>query len=164
MTREQVLERLKSTRAEFDALVGSIPDSALDRPIPGSSHSPKQIVAHVSAYERLIVERLRAARFGEATDLERDRVGWEAFNGRVWTESADTPADAVLARSARDFLALVEEVGMLGDRDLASVSGLAAQIDPAWLQGRTLGEVIGVDGFEHYPMHFAQLQLAAQQA
>lgn len=164
MTRDKVLERLKSTRAEFDAFVGAIPDSALDRPVPGGSHSPKQIVAHVNAYERLIVERLRAARFEEATDFDRDRVGWEAFNDRIWAESADMPVDAVLARSARDFLALIEEVGMLDEADVAAKSVLAARVDPAWLQDRTLGEVIGVDGFEHYPMHFAQLELAARQA
>jgi len=161
VTRDEVLHRLKTARAGFDERVHAIPEAALDRPVPGGTHSPKQIVAHVSAYERLIVERLRAARLGEETVFDRDRVGWEAFNERVWAESAEKPADAVLAQSARDFLALVEEIGMLGNAELAQLTGIALGIDPAWLQGRSLAEVIGVDGFEHYPMHYAQLESAA---
>ena len=162
MTRDEVLGKLKKHRAEFDARVGAIPSSALDVPVPGSAHSPKQIIAHVSAYERLIVDRLRAARLGEHTEFDRDRVGWESFNDRIWAESASMPADVVLARSARDFLSLLEEVGSLTDAELSEPRGITAAIDPAWLQDRTLSEVIGVDGFEHYPMHFAQLEAAAQ--
>ena len=70
-------------------------------------------------------------------------------------------ADAVLSQSARDFLSLLEEVASLANAELSDAHGVAAGIDPAWLQGRTLWEVIGVDAFEHYPMHFAQLEAAA---
>ena len=101
MTREEVLEQLKVQRAQFDARVHAIPGDSLDEPVPGSLHSPKQIVAHVSAYERLIVDRIRAARLGEKTAFDRDRIGWEAFNERIWAESAEQSADMVLARSCQ---------------------------------------------------------------
>ena len=161
MTREEVLEQLKVQRAQFDARVHAIPGDSLDEPVPGSLHSPKQIVAHVSAYERLIVDRIRAARLGEKTAFDRDRIGWEAFNERIWAESAEQSAEVVLARSSRDFLELLEEVASLANAELAETRGVSAAIDPAWLQGRTLSEVIGVDGFEHYRAHFAQLEAAA---
>lgn len=162
MTRDEVLAKLRKRRAEFDARVDAIPSYALDAPVPGGAHSPKQIVAHVSAYERLIVDRLRAARLGERTEFDRDRIGWEAFNDRIWAESEALEADVVLSRSARDFLSLLEEVGSLTDTELSEARGVTAAIDPAWLQDRKLSEVIGVDGFEHYPAHFAQLEAAAQ--
>jgi hypothetical protein len=160
MTRDQVLARLKERRAEFDGRLHTIPGPALDRPIPGVAHSPKQILAHVSAYERLIVDRLRAARLGETTEFDRDRVGWEAFNDRIWGETAELPVDVVLARSAADFLALLEEVAGLADSERVGGRGAAEAIDPAWLQGRPLWEGIAVDGFDHYPAHFAQLEAA----
>jgi hypothetical protein len=161
MTRDEVLTRLKAQRAEFDTRVHAIPPEALDAPVPGGAHSPKQIVAHVNAYEQLVVERLRAARLGEKTEFDRDRVGWEVFNERIWEESEPLATDVVLARSARCFLSLLEEVASLGNAELSGSRGVAAAIDPAWLQGRTLSELIGVDCFEHYPMHFAQLEAAA---
>jgi len=161
MTRDEVLEKLKAHRTEFDARVSAIPTEALDALIPGTTHTPKQIVAHVSAYDRLIVERLQAARLGEMTCFDRDRTGWEAFNARIWAEAAELEVDVVLSRSARDFLSLLEEVASLANAELQSLVGVAAGLDPAWLQGRSLSEAIAIDGFEHYPMHFAQLDAAA---
>jgi hypothetical protein len=164
MTRDEVLTRLKVRRAEFDARVQAIPSGSLDEPIPGLSHSPKQIIAHVSAYEHLVVERIRAARLGETTEFDRDRVGWEAFNERIWAESAPLSIDVVLSRSAREFLALLEEIGVMANIELTDQRGVAAGVDPEWLQGRSLAEVIGVDCFDHYPAHFAQLEAAAATA
>jgi hypothetical protein len=161
MTRVEVLSRLKHQRAQFDARVSAIGDEEFDRPAPGCSHSPKQIVAHVSAYEQLVVERIRAARLGEETAFDRDRVGWEAFNARVWAETELLAADVVLTRSARHFLSLLEEITTLADLELVELRGAAAGIDPAWLKGRSLAELIGIDCFEHYPAHFAQLEAAA---
>lgn len=161
MHRDEILSKLKARRAEFDAKVARIALEDLERPAPGCPHSPKQIVAHVNAYERLVVERLRAARLGEETAFDRDRVGWEAFNERIWAEAADTPADVVLCTAARDFLALLEEIGMLSSAELTENAGIAVAIDPAWLEGKSLAELIAIDCFEHYPMHYAQLEAAA---
>jgi hypothetical protein len=161
MTRDEVLAKLKIHRAEFDARIAAIPAQAMDVPCPGATHSPKQIVAHVSAYERLMVERLRAARLGEMTEFDRDRIGWEAFNDRIWAEAEPISVAVVLANSARDFLALLEEVAGLKNEELLVPQGVSAGVDPAWLQGRPLWEVIAIDGFEHYPMHFAQLDAGA---
>jgi phenylalanine-4-hydroxylase len=162
MTRDEVLDQLKRERAEFDKLVDAIPADAMDEPVPDGVHSPKQIVAHVSAYEQLIVERLRAARLGQTTDLDRDRVGWESFNDRIWSESESVDAEIVLTQSARMFLAMLEELASLPDSEFGALSKVAEAIDPGWLRGQALWEVIGVDTFEHYPMHYAQLEAAAR--
>lgn len=158
MTRDEVLEQLTKQRETFDALVDTIPADSLDVPVPGYQHTPKQIVAHVAAYEWLIVERVRAARLGQTTDLERDRRGYEHFNEVVWEESAPRDADEVLATSARTFLALVEELAGLPDEEFGALSKVAEAIDPGWLRGRNLWEALAEDTFEHYPMHVAQLE------
>jgi hypothetical protein len=162
MTRNEILDQLKRERTEFDKLVDAIPRDAMDIPVPDGVHSPKQIVAHVSAYEQLIVERLRAARLGQTTDLDRDRVGWEAFNERIWAESESANVDDVLTHSAWVFLAMIEELAGLADSEFGALSKVAEAIDPGWLRGQALWEVLGVDTFEHYPMHYAQLEAAAR--
>lgn len=160
MTRDEVLARLRETRAAFDALVAAIPRDRLDVAPAGRTHTPKEIVAHVAAYDELMVERLRAARAGRMTAFDRDRVGWERFNDRVWAEARALDVDEALAHAARVFADLLAEVERLTDAELGGVTGVTAGIDPAWLQGRMLAEVIGVDGFEHYPMHFEALEAA----
>ena len=161
MTRDEVLARLRETRAEFDKLLAAIPTELLTVPVPGGAHSPKDIVFHVTAYDDLIVRRLRCARTGELTAFDRDRDSYEAFNDRIWREAEACTVPAARAQAARTFLNLLEEIGHLSDEELSGNVGVTKGIDPAWLQERTLAETIGVDGFEHYPMHYAGLAAAA---
>lgn len=160
VTRDEVLAALLAARAEFDAKVAAVPHERLEAAPPGRDHSPKEIVAHVNAYEDLITERLRAARAGETTAFDRDRAGWEQFNERVWREASETDAEVVLKRSARVFAEMLAEIGQLTDAELNEGAGIAAAIDPTWLGEHTLVEILGIDSFEHYPMHFEALEAA----
>lgn len=161
MTRDEVLERLRSTRADFDERLAKVPDTAFVRVVPGGSHTPKQIVWHVEAYDRLIVDRLRAARDGQTTAFDRDRIGWEVFNERMWSEGQSADPEAVKTTAASTFESLLEEVGRLSDDELAGPVGVSAHLDQAWLGTRALWQLIGIDGFDHYPMHFRSLEAAA---
>jgi hypothetical protein len=162
MTRDEVLARLIAERGVFDAKVAAVPQDALEVPIPGSTHSVNDVVAHVTAYEELIVERLISARHGATTEFDRDRVGWEIFNERTWREAAGKKPKAVAARSSESFAALLREVGELSDAELAAPTGSTAALDPAWLDGRAPWELIEIDAFGHYPMHYPGLDAAAR--
>lgn len=164
MNRDEVLEKLRETRSGFDERVAAVAESRFSQPVTGTTHSPKDIVAHVSAYDELIVDRLRAARRRETTAFDRDRQGWEAFNERIWAEAALLDAPEVLARARRVFGDLLGEVGRLTDGELNGNEGIAVCLDPGWLEGRRVWELIAIDGFEHYPMHYAQLEAAARSA
>lgn len=161
MTRDDVLMRLETARAVFDEKLAAVPPDALDAPVPGSPHTVKEIVAHVTSYDELIVERLIAARHGATTGFDRDRVGWEAFNERTWREASATRTEDVLDRAHNVFDALLHEVSQLSDEELAAPAGATAALDPAWLDGRAPWAMIGIDAFEHYPMHYAALDAAA---
>lgn len=160
MTRDELLNWLQSTREEFDRLVSAISKEDLDKPIPGKKHSARDVIYHVTAYEDLIVQRLRNAQNGETTAFERDHDGWEAFNDTVWEEAKGVDVPAVLARSRRVFRELIEQVSVLQEDEINDARGIVTSIDPAWLDGRALWEVIGIDAFEHYPMHFDDLRKA----
>jgi predicted metal-dependent phosphoesterase TrpH len=157
MTRDEVLARLTAERATFDAKVAAVPLDALETPVPGSTHSVKDIVAHVTAYEQLIVERLVAARHGAMTAFERDRAGWEVFNERTWREASGKQAKAVLAHSAEVFASLRREIAALSDAELAAPTGATAALDPAWLDGEAPWRMIEIDALGHYPMHYPAL-------
>ena len=161
MTRDEVLERLTTARAVFDDKVAAVAVDALALPVPGGTHSVKDIVAHVTAYDDLIVLRLVAARRGTTTAFDRDRAGWEAFNERIWREVAELPADVVLARAKDVFVSLVHEVSGLTDEELNAAVAATAALDPAWLGGRAPWELIAIDAYDHHPLHYAALDAAA---
>jgi hypothetical protein len=161
MTRDEVLARLKTERAVFDAKVAAVPVSALEAAMPGSTHSVTEVVAHVTAYEELIVERLVSARHGAMTAFDRDHAGWEAFNERIWREAAGRRPEAVITHSAEVFAALIREIETLSDEELSAPVGKTAALDPGWLEGSPPWKMIEIDGFGHYPMHYPGLEAAA---
>lgn len=161
MTRDEMLRAFDESRSAFDTLLRAVPAERFAAAPPGFSHSPKEVVAHVVAYEGLIVERLSAAREAGTTAFDRDRAGWEAFNDRVWAEAAQAEPADVLRRWEEIGVSLRAELAMLTDDDLDGASPLAAHLDPAWLDGHTPAELIAVDAVDHYPMHHALLEAAA---
>lgn len=160
MTHDELLRWLLETRREFDELIAAIPRDNLEKPIPGKRHSARDVIFHVTAYEDLIVQRLRKAQLGETTAFDRDRDGWENFNDRVWGEAQQVDPPTALARSHRVFRELIEQVRVLQEDEINGDAGIVSAIDPAWLDGHRLYEVIGIDSFEHYPMHFEDLRKA----
>ncbi len=162
MTRDELLDRLGTERAKFDAKVAAVPGDRIADPTPGGDHSVKDIVAHVSAYEELIVERLKAARRDETTSFDRDRVGWKEFNERVWGEVVALDPDSVFSHAAEVFSELLGQLRDITDAELNETVGVTAWVDPSWLGERTLGRSIEIDSLEHYPMHYPALDAAAR--
>ena len=164
MNRDEVLEKLRSSRALFDKKVAAVPTDRLDAAIPGHVHTVGEIVSHVAAYDDLIVQRLRAAHDGRTTEFDRDRVGWEEFNERVWAEAEEKSGSEAVAHARTVFEELLHEVEQLNDAELNQPVGVVEHLDPSWLEGRALWELIGIDAFDHYAMHYAQLDEAARGA
>ena len=162
MTKDEVLARLKLSRAVFDEKLAAVRPESVGVVPSGFAHSPKEVVAHVAAYDDFIVQRLVSARHGSTTAFDRDRDGWEAFNERTWREAAGLKPEAALRRARDVFAALVHEVGQLSDEELGARVGATAALDPAWLEGRAPWQAIGVDSFDHYPMHYDALDAAAR--
>jgi Protein of unknown function (DUF1706) len=162
VNRDEVLERLRSSRALFDEKVAAVPADRLDSAIPGHVHTVGEIVWHIAAYDELIVQRLRAAREAQTTEFDRDRVGWEQFNERIWAEAEQRSGSDAVAHARTVFNELVREVEQLDDAELNQPVGVVEHLDPSWLDGRALWELIGIDGFDHYVMHYAQLDAAAR--
>ena len=66
----------------------------------------------------------------------------------------------MLSRAKDVFASLVQEVSRLTDEELnASVASTAA-LDPAWLEGRAPWELIAIDAYDHYPLHYEALDAA----
>ncbi len=160
MTQDDLLFRLVASRAVFDAKVGFVPAEAFDSPAPGSKHSTRDIVSHVAAYERLIAERLIAARHGSETALEAD-MDREDFDETTWREAAGQDRDMVLSSATSAFATLLHEVGSLSEEELNAPRGTTASLDRAWLRGRPPWEAILADSEEHYRAHHGALDAAA---
>ena len=89
MTRDEVLEKLKTTRAEFDRRVSAIPPGRLNTVIPDGSHTPAQIIAHVTKAEFIEFSAVLAG------IKEIKQVMADAEKARQWIARGATPSDTV---------------------------------------------------------------------
>ncbi|MDI6900707.1 MAG: DinB family protein [Anaerosomatales bacterium] len=164
MTRDELLEALERHRSEWEALLSRISEADLERPLPGHAHSVKDVIGHVTAYERWVVQRLREAMAGSTTDLPIDRVGYHRYNATIWREVAPRDWVGVLADSHRAYDELVRTIRALDDADLVGETDLVRALDPRWLEGVSLGEAIAADSYRHYAQHRHLLEEAAAQS
>jgi hypothetical protein len=135
MTKAELLEQIQEENRQWEALLEEIGEERMDQPIAPGHWSIKDIVAHLAAWRRRTVGRLRAARDGSPeppppwpAHLHTD----DEINAWFHAASRDLPVRAVLADSRQVFEDLLEAVAVLPE------AGLFAPDRFAWLEGRPI--------------------------
>jgi len=109
------------------------------------------------------VRRLRE-RFPTLQDPPSDDICYATQNRQVAVKKLAPECDVVLtvgSANSSNSVRLVEVALDSGARASYRID-TAAEIDPAWLEGNAPWQAIGVDAFEHYPMHYDALDAAAR--
>jgi tetratricopeptide (TPR) repeat protein len=145
--KPQLIDLLKSARADEVAFVGSLTDA--ERNVNGAlDHwSAKDLVAHMAFWRAIMVKRLLAAQRGETPPdfdnyLALNDQTFEASRYRTWAE--------VLTDSERAFDDLVAKVKEMSDDELT---------DPTryeWREGEPLWTSVRGNGYDHPEAHIAQ--------
>jgi hypothetical protein len=148
-TRGEVLDLLRSGRANLEAALGRIDEGQLERPgMAGGEWSAKDLMAHVTFWESAMVQRLGGPK--PAVEWTGDL---DSTNAAVYAASRSRS----LADVRRDFDAvyrdLVARVEMLSDDELNSVRAADDQV--VW-------EQISNETWGHYPEHVADLESGQQ--
>lgn len=160
MTRDQMLIELAVARATFDNKVGTLPRASLVREVPGYGRSIAQLVAHVSAYDSMVVQRLASAERAGMTNLGFDHGNREHHEQSTWVFADRWDFDRLLERAKGEFGSLSDLVRNLSDEELNGRIGAGGALDPAWLRGRAPWQAIAADTFEHYREHLDMLDVA----
>lgn len=161
MTRDKLLLQMSVARKVFDDKVASLPPDALHECVDGFDHSVVQLVAHVSAYDHAIVERLASAGHGAMTSLAADRDS-DRFAEESWTRWDSWRPHKALERAQTDFETMKRHVGGLDESELLGQAGVAGAFDPRWLRGRLPWQAILRDTAAHYTEHFEMLDAARE--
>jgi hypothetical protein len=146
MTKTELLARMRSEHAALDAFVASIDDAALTAPALDDGHSVKDLLAHISLWERLCAKWLEAVARGETPDRP-EVIDVDATNARDHAAAKDAPLAEVLAESSVTYQALLDAVDALSDADLADEQRFGW---PAW-------QLVRVNSDEHYREHIDQI-------
>jgi hypothetical protein len=162
-SKTELLERIRAGRAEWDALIGQVPDSARTEPALAGGWSVKDLIAHVAAYENWTAAQILAANEGRVpTDKElygveempADPEGWDLDrqNAAIYARYTKMSLADVMTFSGQAFADLVAAVEAVSDEDIAR-SGTQT-----WTGDRTLLEIVPEQSYAHYEQHADELR------
>jgi hypothetical protein len=162
-SKRELLERMRASREEWDALIAQIPETTLTAPVLAGGWSVKDLIAHVAAYEKWTAAQIRAATEDRAPtgmelygveEMPPDREGWDLDrqNAAIYAQYKDMPLTEVMAFSGVAFGDLVAAIEMVSDEDITRPGA------QSWAGDAALLEIVPGQCYAHYEQHIDELK------
>ena len=159
LSRTQLLETLKSRRAGWDALLNSVGEARMDIPGAAGHWSVKDIVSHITAYERWLVEWLTAVSqktFPAPSPLDDADV--ERRNSRVYEMTHMLPLQQVMDDTQKNFEALLNIIETLSDEYFDNPQSAEWFMKPYWSKMKTVPAAVINLSVDHYEEHIPTIK------
>lgn len=149
MTKAELLETLRTKRAEWDALLAQVPEDQMAEPGVAGEWAVKDIVVHLTHHERWLADRLHEHLRGEPyVPTAADRMDFDEANAQVFQQNRHRSTANVLADSHQVYQQLI--------------TGLEAHpeaflIEPQHFEGVpqpvTIWKILRGNVYDHYGLH-----------
>lgn len=152
MNKQELAEITRASRRALDEQLTGLSDEQILRPGVVDDWSIKDVLAHISAWERMCVGWFDALERGEKPDREAliSQEWTDRMNARIYEENRDRPLADIRADSGSSheaMLALIERVG----------DGLFDANRFPWAGGRAIAQWVRGNADEHYDEHREQI-------
>lgn len=154
-----LLDTMRKERQHWDALLSAIGPERMTQPCIAGHWSVKDVVVHITAYERWLVNWLEAAsRHDFPPPSPLDDADIDQRNAIVYAASKDRSLDDALAEAQHTFQELLRRVETLSEWDLVDPKRTEWFVRPYWNEGTALWEAIINLSYDHYQEHVPDLQ------
>lgn len=145
MNKAEFLDTLRTEHARWDELLSQIDETQMTQPGVVGEWSVKDIVAHVTWFEREMVGMLQARALigSELWDLSQDER-----NAVVFEQNRHRPLRDVLAEARQVYEQLLEGLPSLSEEELTD-AGRFREMPAEWLPWK----IIADNTYEHYRAH-----------
>lgn len=158
----ELIQAIRTARNEWDALIAQIPHNRHSESTGSGSWSIKDIIAHVTEYDRWLALGL-AMRLQKPPQIWLDDISLDEFNAVLFQQIADRNPDDILSDSNQVFQDLINEVEAHSDAYLFGthhVEGVSYAVIPSQLlKSESYGHY-----YDHIPAIRAWLSSAPQDA
>jgi hypothetical protein len=159
MTADRFVAMMRAKRARWEGQLGRIDRDEMELPGVAGDWSARDLIVHVTAYERGLVEWLEAAGRGEIKTfpiLDHPDLDWR--NAAILEASRGRSLAEVEAEASRVWDRLLALVEALPDQTLVDPEQTEWFVKPRWGERRPLWECIADDGIRHYDQHVPDLE------
>jgi hypothetical protein len=154
MNKTKLLETLREKRAQWDAVLAQVPEARMIEPGVGGEWSVKDIVAHLTSFERWYADRLHEALRGEVyTPTEFDWMPFDERNDRIFQQNRHRSLADVLAESRLAFGRLLECVQAQTEAFLIEPQQFPGAPEPL-----TVWKMLRGDVYDHYGQHIPSIE------
>jgi uncharacterized damage-inducible protein DinB len=153
MTGAELLARIRRDRAGLDAALEGLSADQQTEPSLDAGWSVKDVLAHISAWERICTRWLEAVESGESPSRP-EVADLDDTNARLYDEAKERALTAVLGESRASYAALIATVERLPDTALNDKQPF----------GFKLWRMIDGNSAEHYCEHAGQIAAWLQAA
>ncbi len=154
MERATLLRMLRENRAFFDQTVALVSDERMRE----GHWSGKDILAHVTTWERRLLGWLAAAARGASTQIPEPGATWDdmdRLNAVSYAANRDRTLEDITADSRRSFAQVLAQIEAFSDDDLSDPTRFP------WLDRQPLWRRIAAGpGYGHYQAHLYDLRYA----
>jgi hypothetical protein len=147
-----LLTHLRAGRTRLDATLAGIPDGAMADRID-DEWTRKDVLAHIEAWERRVVELVDRLRAG---DPLTERVDTDELNARSHARDRDRSLEDVRAGERDAYDAMLAVAAAASDEEIFDGNHFA------WTEGDPLADWFRSNGDEHYDEHLDQLTRPAR--
>lgn len=153
LNKSNIVSQMQIERRAFEATLGQVSESRMTTEAIIDAWTVKDILAHIIAWERELLEWLAIAAQGHRPDIPLPGT-WapyvQSFNDRAYADDRDRPLSEVLANFHQVYDQLLEELQQLPEDPNDSLWSVWLNAEPPW-------ELIA-DFAEHYREHGQQIQ------
>ena len=146
MTKRELLEAIRTGRAEFEAVLADLTPEQMTARGAGGGWSVKDTLGHVAVWESRLVTILYAIERGVTPKLIR-AADVDKFNAESLAEQRERPLERVLSDFHAVHAQMLKRLEAVPERDLADPGRFA------WMEGEPLARMVAGDTFEHYAEH-----------
>jgi hypothetical protein len=154
MTKPELIDLVRSRRAEWDVCIAQVPQDKMTIPNSIGTWSIKDIIAHLTYYELWMANRLHERLRGEVYyPNEWDMMHWDARNALIYERDKNIPLEDVLRASKEAFQQLVDGIEANPESFL---------LEPQQFEGLPMPilvwDMIRSEVYDHYRQHIPSIQ------
>ncbi len=151
-SKSEILQVMHTARAEWDALIAQVPHLRMFETVGSGSWSLKDIIAHITEYDRWLALGL-AMRLQKPPQIWLDDIGLDEFNAVLHQQIAGCNLDDILLDSNRVFQDLISEVETHSEAYLFGthrVEGVSYDVIPC--------QLLKSESYGHYNDHTSAIR------
>ena len=162
MNKALLLDKMQAGYAEMGDVLAQLDEEQLTAPGVNGVWSAKDVIAHLAAWQRRILDGLRnpaSVGSSEETDTDESLSGDEQtnrMNEQFYQENRTRPLTEVLADFRDSYQEMVETVQAMPEEMLIGSNTFA------WTDGTPLWEYVAGNTYDHYQEHIEPVRALAR--